>query len=218
MIDAEYGDSYCAFLKTSGDLYVSGSNLYSIIGPDAENDYKKDYIPILIAQNVKSFSAGENHIMFIDNDDKLYGLGRMYHGNLGNSYHTEYSDFTFNYNNNAPFYSLDDVKSVVAGDYSSFVIKNDGTFWLTGSDYDNQLGDGDDSTSPHTGFFQIDDHKQDIVDAYSYGNTSFIIDDDGYCYGTGGNSQGQLGIGTMDDGPIDAGKNVFTRIAFEESD
>jgi len=83
-------------------------------------------------------------------------------------------------------------KTISAGIYQSFMVKNDGTLWATGYNYDGRLGTGD-YNSKDT-FTQV---ATDVasVETSNYGS-SFYIKKDGTLWATGANVGGPLGLGS----------------------
>jgi uncharacterized repeat protein (TIGR02543 family) len=78
--------------------------------------------------------------------------------------------------------------SITAGDGCSMAIKSNGTQWVTGSNFDGQLGDG--TTTDRSSFYQIMSGVSTVAAGQTY---TLILKKDETLWGTGGNEIGQLG-------------------------
>ena len=102
--------------------------------------------------------------------------------------------------------------AIAAGFYNSYILKNDGTLWATGTNSSGQLGI--DSTTNVNIFTKIKTNglingkKVVGIITASYGNF-LAITEDGAVWGTGSNSSGQLGIGST------TNQQVFTKSNIE---
>jgi len=83
--------------------------------------------------DVRSVSAGGNHVMVLKNDWTLWAKGANNMGQLGDGTST---------NRDSLVQVMSDVLSVSAGSDFSLIIKKDGTLWATGNNNCGQLGDG----------------------------------------------------------------------------
>lgn len=108
-----FGES-TAIIKSDSSLWVS-----------EEGKFRK-YVQI-----VKNADVGLNNIYFIDNRNRLYGLGSNSHGQLGRD--------NFGGNFDAPKYIDSDVTSVSAGKNYLMYIKNDFTLWGLGENFHLQI-------------------------------------------------------------------------------
>jgi alpha-tubulin suppressor-like RCC1 family protein len=83
------------------------------------------------------------------------------------------------------------VVKVAAGSSHAMILKNDGTLWATGSNFNGELGDG--STTNHSSPFQLMSNVATISAGNGY---TMIVKTDSTLWGTGYNASGQLGDGT----------------------
>ena len=74
-----------------------------------------------------------------------------------------------------------------AGDYSTFVVLEDGSLWATGGNYAGQLGDG--TTTNLSTFKKIDEGP--VTDVKSRGSTTYFIKKDQSLWGMGSNILGR---------------------------
>ncbi len=220
-------------LKEDGTLWSAGQNGHGQLG-----DGTKTNISTLkkVAEDVNFVTTSGTHTMIIKTDNSLWGVGENDQGGLGDGTHDVYADKT-NF-----VKIMEDVKSVATGLQTSFILKSDGTLWVTGSNSSGMLGDP--SISPYiwnpqqlmsnviqvsTGLFhsmilkndgtlwsagqnaygamgspdtdstnKITTHIQIMSDIASVScsdrDNTFMIKTDGSLWGTGSNSEGQLGL------------------------
>lgn len=132
--DIDAGRFFALAKKANGDLYGWGDNQNGNFGIGNNTD---QYSPVIIAQNVSSFSAGYHHVMIVKNDGTMWGAGYNDWGGLGmgtsvawyNTWQQESSKAT-------------DWKTPAAGFYNSFGIKTNGTLWSAGTNVEGQTGTG----------------------------------------------------------------------------
>jgi len=120
---------------------------------------------------------------------------------------------------------IDDVKIAKSGDigktmaggmYSSYIVKNNGSLWVSGGNQFGQLGLGD--ISPRNSFTEVTDvnigTNVSSVAASPYNSSAFIIKKDGTLWATGQNtvniSYGNLGLGDRVD------KKVWTNTGLSD--
>jgi len=128
-----YGN-FTAFIKTNGDLYAMGNNTDGRLGDGTTTQRNS---PVFITGSVKFLAKGANgggHMLFIKNDDTLWGCGSNTNGQLGTGNTTAYSRSI----------QIDtDVKYVALGgnstNGSSMYVKNDGSVWVMGRSTNGQL-------------------------------------------------------------------------------
>lgn len=127
-------------------------------------------------------SAGNSHLMAINQDGSLWSWGANFCGQLG--------DGTKN-NRSTPAFVLENVASIVACHANTMAVKRDGSLWVWGFNGYGQLGDGTmtDRATPV--------HIMDNVASVSTGlEHTMIRKQDGSLWGRGSNIFGQLGDGT----------------------
>jgi alpha-tubulin suppressor-like RCC1 family protein len=117
-------DTYTLAIRTDGTLWGWGSPYQEGFTPVVNSPDK----PVKIMTNVAAVSAGRSHAMVIKTDGSLWGWGNNEAAVIGDG---TCSDTFFGINNNRPnpIKIMDGVVAVEAGDWNTFVIKNDGSFW-----------------------------------------------------------------------------------------
>ena len=86
-----------------------------------------------------------------------------------------------------------ELPQVVAGDFDTFALKDNGDFWAWGENDKGQLGDG--TTNSSLAPVKVADGHKFVQISTSY-NYTLAIDTDGYAWAWGGNDDGKLGNGT----------------------
>jgi alpha-tubulin suppressor-like RCC1 family protein len=174
------------FVTESGDLWGMGRNLYGSVGDGSAIDRS---LPVRIASDVRTVSAGSQFALFIKSDGSLWGFGENGEGQLG--------DGTF-IDRFEPVWVMDGVSHVSAGGGHSMILKADGTLWATGRGSYGQLGDGR----------IVDGHRRNrpiqvmsgVSQVAAGGKHTVILKDDGSLWGVGSSTRGQLGLGIY--GPV----------------
>ena len=189
------GRDFAYILKNDGSLYSIGNNDSGQLGlgnTTTHNSFSK--VTTNINNDVDFVSCGNRHTMIIKKDGSLWACGENGNSQLGLNSTTDQKTFvqvTTNINN--------DVAYVSCGANHTMIIKKDSTLWACGEGGNGQLGISG-STADQKTFFRVATNvKQVSCGGYIsgttlYGNT-LIIKNDGTVWGTGYNTNGQLGLG-----------------------
>ncbi|MCP8368575.1 hypothetical protein [Clostridioides difficile] len=196
--DVAYGITNSIIIFSSGAVYVIGNNSTGQLGMGRTTEYTTlsfaptSLIPVhnLLSQfnnNFKIVSTRNNRTFFIRDDDTLWGVGNGENGELGNGG----NNIGIARCVNIP---INDVKDVVTGDKASIVLKTDGTLWGTGNNANYNLGSG---TSTTTSFTKLNTfvNNNNFIQVSMGHQFTLALTDIGTVYGTGTNSNGQLGLG-----------------------
>lgn len=131
------GDNYVLAVKSDGTLWAWGSNNYSKCGPSFQN-YTNTPTQVGTENNWKKSSAGFYHSMVTKTNDKLYGWGLNWEGEIGVG--TSGLDYNIiNYYAQVGNYTW---SAVAAGNNFTIAIKTDGTLWNWGDNNPTITGDG----------------------------------------------------------------------------
>lgn len=176
-------------------VYAAGGNWSAQLGYE-----KYSYAPFFKAVDdlpvsAVSVAAGHEHSLALMSDGTVWAWGWNDSGQLGNGTFAE--QFT------PPFQieELNEVKAIVAGAYHSLALKDDGTVWAWGNNWDGQLGDDTWENSavptPVQGLSQV-------IAIASGDYHSFALKEDGTVWAWGSNWDGQLGVGHTSyvEGPV----------------
>ena len=188
-------------LKTDGTLWAWGSNSYGELG-NGTLSIQKEPIQIGTRNDWKYISAGGNHSLAIKTDGTLWAWGRNDNtGQLGDG-------TTINKNKPVQIGTDTDWAVVSAGDHHSAGVKTDGTLFMWGSNDEGQFGVGAGNTKGSlTPLSTANVASKTTWKTISCGNFHTIgIKTDGTMWGSGTNSRGQLGIGSI------VSQNTFTKI------
>jgi len=203
--DISVGRWFVLAKKINNDLYGWGDNAW---GNLATGNTTAQYAPYLMAQNVKSFSAGYHHSMIVKTDGTMWGVGANLYGQLavGNAV----NQLTWNKETS----NATDWDKVSSGYYNSFGIKANGTLWSTGSNGLGITGTGN-LAGVATSFVQVgtDTDWKEI----SCGAEHVLgLKTTGKLFGWGNSDDGRLGItsaGAISTPQAVEASNIYTHIA-----
>ena len=100
---------------------------------------------------------------------------------------------------------IGDVKQIACGELHTFILKNDGSVWSCGYNYNGQLGLGD--TADRNVFTQVTTNiNNDVKQIVCGSHHTFILKNDGTVYSCGNNEYGELGLNDT------TNKTVFTQV------
>ena len=167
-------------------LYVAG---YDVSVEDSMDDlYNALTDSCLVIRDIKQIACGYDFTFILKNDGSVWSCGDNEYGQLGlgntTTKHT-FTQVTTNINN--------DVKQIFCGYDFTFILKNDGSVWSCGYNYNGQLGLND--YNNRYIFTQVTTNINNDVKQIACGfNQTFIIKNDGSVWSCGLNEQGQLGL------------------------
>jgi alpha-tubulin suppressor-like RCC1 family protein len=186
------GENHTVILKDDGSLWGAGDSLYGELGTG-----KTGKLPVFTqlkdngsggsaVSGVSAVEAGTNSTFFIK-DGGLWAAGYNYYGELG-----------LGDRENRPVFTRvesagGDVKTVSAGARHTVILKNDGSVWAAGYNFNGQLGLG--NTEDKSSFVRIEGAGTGLIAAAAGNYHTVILKGDGSVWTAGQNYQGQLGFG-----------------------
>ncbi len=175
-------------LKTDGTLWTFGYNLDGELGTTANED--PNPTPTQILTGIKAIDAGDYHSLAITDDGGLKTFGWNLYGQLGTA-----TNSGANNPNPTPTQVLTGVSDVAGGGLHTMALKDDGTLWTFGYNFDGELGHttnvGTEDPNP-TPTQVLTDVDEIAAGAYH----SLVFTDDGELLTFGWNGYGQLGVAT----------------------
>ena len=142
---------------------------------------------------VLKIATGLDHSVILLENGSVWAAGKNEWGQLGTG--NTFTRWTFSPMIIDPAALFIDI---AAGDQHSLVLKNDGTVWATGRNIVGQLGIGTSGDFTVT-LTEMTDFNNNITAIAAGGSYSLVLKNDGTVWGTGGNTVGQLGVGTSGD-------------------
>lgn len=187
------GGNFTVAVDSQGQLWSWGLNSYGQLGRTTTSTDKSPGKIVLdksSSPKIVDISAGENHVLAVDESGNVWAWGYSFYGQLGKKTDSYFSPIP------EKIADLDNVAAVAAGKDHSVALKKDGTVWAWGRNTYGQLGLGDsanENVKPKqvTGLSDIieiaagDDHtlalKQDRTSLLAWGrNITGQLGDGGY--------------------------------------
>ncbi|HBW38185.1 cell wall-binding repeat-containing protein [Desulfosporosinus sp. BICA1-9] len=198
------GSAWSLALKNDGTVWTWGAQKV-ILGTDGEEGMLNftNLTQVNGISDIVSVSAGFSHSLALKEDGTVWGWGSNELLQLGN---TEQQWFE----TPVQIPALKDVTSVSAGAYLSMALKKDGTIWTLGANGSGQLGNGYKVSDLPISAAPVKVVHVTKANSIAAGYGFALGRADGYVWGWGGNTTGQLGNGSVD--AITGGEYVGTYI------
>ena len=176
-------------IKKDDSLWSCGRNNNGQLGlNDTSERNTFTQVTTNINNDVKQVDCGQNCTFILKNDGSVWACGKNEYGQLGLGDTTQRNTFTQVTTN------ISDIKQIACGLVHTFILKNDGSIWSCGYNYDGQLGLG--STTDQSTFTQATTNINNDIKQIACGrNCTYILKNDGSVWSCGNNSYGQLGLG-----------------------
>ncbi len=177
---------------SDGKLWCVGSNNFGQLGLGSDFKEVKQYTQVTtFPKSVRYVSANVGHTLVVLEDGSLWATGCNANGQLGlgvteNKHH--FTQVTMLPPNKT-------ITHIATGESASFVVFDDGSLWVAGSNENHYLGLSN-STDYHV-FTRVNDHLegQHIVQVSPGLTSTLLLLKNGQLMGTGQNLYGMLGIG-----------------------
>jgi alpha-tubulin suppressor-like RCC1 family protein len=131
------GGGHSLFLKNNGTVWACGWNSYGQLGDGTTNN-KSTPVQISSLSGITAIAAGHVHSLFLKNDGTVWSCGDNIWGQLGDGT----SGISANKSTPVQVSSISGILSIAAGYNHSLFLKNNGTVWACGHNFQGQLGDG----------------------------------------------------------------------------
>lgn len=209
VIDIRAGKNHVVALKSNGEVYVTGSNLYGELGQNNTNIRKTDeFIKVENIDKVVKIAAGDSHNIAIKEDGTVYTWGTNIYKELGVGTNNSYVGTATKVEN------LKDIRYIEGGKGYSLAIDKNGNTYVCGQNGTGELGNNS-KTNVNT-FEKLNTIKE--VKQITGGNTyTVILKKDGTVWGTGDYAHGNEEIKSKTKGivPVQIGND---EIGFEETE
>ncbi|KAL3794288.1 hypothetical protein HJC23_012413 [Cyclotella cryptica] len=205
IVDVAIGGEHTLLLDDNGNVYGCGSNEMGQLGLSSGTIKTEIPLKVYTLPKATSVSTGIDHSLFIA-EDGLYVTGDNSFGQL--CVDTKGKPLSQPQALDIP---VDFVTSFEAISTSSYILFSDGSAIGCGNNNVGQLGNGEDKELVT---FEPTVVKTDgfVVRLLGFGPSAksiFFVSDEGSVYGTGLNTNGQLGVGDLEN------RNLPTKVVFE---
>ena len=184
------GDHHSLALQPDGHVWAT-----AIMLPGLEVG-GKHFVQMALG-DVAAAAAGNAFNMVVQRNGKVWGMGRNYHGQIGDGTKIRKSAFVL-------ARLIPGASAVAAGGSHSIVLTQQGDVWTSGLNKYGQLGQGPKSYS--TRFRQVISGGAKVVMVSAGDMHSVVLRQDGSVWATGRNEFGQLGDGS------NVNRNNFVRV------
>ena len=195
------GLGHTIILTEDNIVFACGLNEHGQLGMNHNNNRNTFInVPFPGINVPKQVVAGRNHTMILTDDGTVFACGANEYGQLGLGHTNMINTFT-----QVPALPGGKVaKQVIAGDYHTMILAEDGTVFACGANSYGQLGIG--NFDNKNNFVEVSNPNDLVKQVIAGGYHTMIITENGRVSACGNNSYGQLGIGNFDM------MNTFTQV------
>ncbi len=129
------GEQHSLALRSDGTMLAWGADNFGQLGDDASQANKDSPVVVPSATGITAIAAGDYHSLAVKTDKTVLAWGNDDYGQLGDGASLAFKPLP------APVSGASNVVSVMAGDFHSLALKEDGTMLAWGRDATGQLGD-----------------------------------------------------------------------------
>lgn len=204
-VDAAIGLEHSLVLRDDGTLLASGENDLGQLGNGTETPSSVPVEPALPAgAAVEAVAAGESHSLVLLADGRVFAWGENDFGQLGDgSEETRLTPVQVDLSGfgSAPV-------DVLAANWSSYALLEDGTLLAWGRNSGGQLGDGSEEQQPAPVAADLSGFGSGVESAAVGDDSGLALLESGQLVGWGANFTGQVGDGTETNRPAPVAVDV----------
>ena len=207
IIDIKAGKNHVIALKSNGEVYASGSNLYGELGKDNTKIRKTDeFTKIEGLDKVCKIGAGDSHNIVVKTDGSIYTWGSNIYKELGINTNSSYVVTPTKVPN------LKDIRYVDGGRGYSLALDKNGNTYVCGQNTTGELGNNSKTNIETFEKLTTIENVKQLTGGNTYTN---FLKTDGTVWGTGDYAHGDEQIKSKTKGivPIQIGND---EIGFEE--
>ena len=207
VIDIRAGKNHVIALKSNGEVYASGSNLYGELGQDNTKVRRtNEFTKIEGLENVCMIGAGDSHNIALKNDGSIYTWGSNIYKELGINTNSSYVVTPTKVPN------LKDIRYVDGGRGYSLALDKNGNTYVCGQNTTGELGNNSKTNIETFEKLTTIENVKQLTGGNTYTN---FLKTDGTVWGTGDYAHGDEAIKSLTKGiyPIQVGNG---EIGFEE--
>lgn len=212
VVDIACGGNFTLALKEDGTVWAWGNNLYGDLGRGTIGNENSDPTPTPIPglEDVTAITTGDGHCLALSSDGSMWAWGDNTKNQLGfgDPYPEIPTGVMFGPEETReqlkaavewlepipkPVPRMSNVRLIIAGVDHSLCIKEDGTLWAWGGNWNGQLGIGN---FEHGLVPTQVPGLADVLTVAGGGDHSLAVTGDGSLWAWGDNSTGKLGLGT----------------------
>lgn len=187
------GENHVLVVDASGDVYAWGHNAKGELG-DITCDNKSSPVRIEVPGKVVQVAAGDELSFALCKNGDLYAWGNDESWQMGDG---------MNISRMEPEKVMEDVRAIASGDKHALAIKEDGALYVWGRNRNGALGiaDSECDQKDENGYAcQSAAYKlmDDVVSISAGLDYSMAVTSDGTLYAWGDNTNGQLGLQSVD--------------------
>ncbi len=169
-------------LKNNGTLYSCGLNSNGQLG--LRDEVNRNIFTKIEIENVKDFCVGSNYVIALNHSKEVYGWGNNPYNNIEKTSNYPYKQ------------GISNIEKIAAYDYSVYMINSEGKLYVSGYNYNYQLGKGNNSNQSKALVSQCRTNSTSstsnglrtlpkITNVFPFYDGCAIIDEEGYVYLTG---------------------------------
>ena len=190
----ETGNGFTAILKADGTVWTIGKNENGQLG-DGTNEEKIEAVQVKIDENtyltnVIKISVGEEHVLALTKEGKVYAWGANTYGQLGQN-NTNDSNYAKAVLKEGGSGYLDRIVDISAGSYGSIAINEFGWVYVWGNGTYGEIG----NSSITSNYTPVKNTLNTGISASMGLGHATALGQNGTVYTWGGNTYGELGIG-----------------------